>query len=250
MNQLLHKKSNMRFDDLLKKLEKYLQDPLMRNLQSASQIIKKIENLKENIDITDAFVNKARQLYEAYEVFLESLGYESVLCKKSFCSFCSLKRTYVQAKIEAKKTRMSKSSKVLFIGCGAFPESLFGYFDQSGCSAVGLDNHPLAVAFARKLIHEKNLSNKIKIQYGQGDSIYFKEFTHIIVAALAQPKEKILKHIRKNVNKNTVIIMRVGANSSGVVYRSFDSQLVKGFKVVDILKPLKNSTFLSIILSS
>ncbi|USK68301.1 nicotianamine synthase family protein [Peribacillus asahii] len=103
------------------------------------------------------------------------------------------------------------TSKVLFIGSGAFPTSALTIAQEAGAKVVGLDIDNEAVELAKKVTKVSGLESRVRFS---SESLYnldfVKEATHIIIASLVRNKLEVLESLRTNINLNAKIILRYG----------------------------------------
>jgi len=113
---------------------------------------------------------------------------------------------------------LMKYSRILHIGCGAYPLSEIILSESSTLKIVGIDKNPKAIDAAIKIIQKKNLEKRVKIIKGDGINYKVKDFDVIIVSSCSTPKEKILDNVFKNVNKNIIIIVReINSNKNNIL---------------------------------
>ena len=92
---------------------------------------------------------------------------------------------------------LKNAENILHIGCGAFPISAMILHEVNGGKIVGIDSNSKFVNLARKVINNKNLSDRIEIKHGNGMSFPLNDFDTIIISSCSNPKIKILEHVFK-----------------------------------------------------
>jgi histidine 2-aminobutanoyltransferase len=141
---------------------------------------------------------------------IEKYNAYSFCCKKAELNSYILKLSNSLIE-EVKNSNIEKESKVLFIGSGAFPTSAFVIAGDIGAEVTCLDIDIEAVKISKQLIQKFGLESKIDVLCKKIENYKFiKEATHIIVASLVSEKMEILKELKKNINRETKIIMRYG----------------------------------------
>ena len=68
---------------------------------------------------------------------------------------------------ERKKFDLTKSKKILHIGCGSYPITAMVLAEIDGAKVVTIDNNVRAVKRAKEVIKRKNLNGKIKVEFGK-----------------------------------------------------------------------------------
>jgi len=99
-------------------------------------------------------------------------------------------------------------SKVLHIGCGAYPLTEMTLAQAHVRSVVGIDHTPITVKRARDVIRRRNLQGKISIEQGDGIDYPVEEFDVIIASSCSMPKVLILKHLFSTAKHGSKIIVR------------------------------------------
>jgi len=103
---------------------------------------------------------------------------------------------------EYKNFDISNDDKVLHIGCGSFPLTEITLAEVINANIVGIDKNARVVKIANKLIHKKNLQNKIRINHGNGIVYPVNNFNVIIVSSCASPMLLIVNHIFNHLGRN------------------------------------------------
>jgi precorrin-6B methylase 2 len=103
---------------------------------------------------------------------------------------------------------LSSNSKVLHIGCGAYPLTEVVLARCCSGTLVGIDKNPLAVQRAREVIQQHHLDNRISVHHGNGIDYPVNDFDVILISSCSLPKVQILEHLFKNVKHYCIIIVR------------------------------------------
>ena len=195
---------------------------------------------------------KLRQIDTFYEIFLETRAVlDLIQYGIPFETNAHLMRDYETAKLEGEAAGFDSSSKVAFVGCGPFPSTAVSYLRIFGSNVVCIDNNPEAVVLANKVFEKLDLQNKIKVVYGDGINIDYIDFTHVVAAGIAQPKDKILNRINQTARDDVRVVVRTTDGLRIFFYEpaaSFAENLCRYFtiksKVVD-----KKNIFHSLVLT-
>ena len=139
------------------------------------------------------------QLYNIYEIIFTNI---------SFFSFLYLKFHESSVKKEIKMAEISKSDKILHIGCGAIPYSLIIISNEINAEIIGIDNQPRSIVLANKLLKRYKLSNKIQIKEGSGETYNVSNFDLILISYGVGNTEMILKNVFNNLKKDGKILLR------------------------------------------
>jgi len=138
---------------------------------------------------------------------------------------------------EIKKFELTKSKKILHIGCGAYPITALVLAKKTSAKIVSIDKDPMAVKFAQKVINKKKLEKKINIDIGNGQKYPAKNYDTIILSSCSSPKRKILEHISKTADINTKIIVReIEKNIDNI------NDIIKSNKNIKFIDKMNNSS--------
>lgn len=103
---------------------------------------------------------------------------------------------------------ISKSQKVLHIGCGVFPLTEMTIVSSTGAQVVGIDRNKKVLPAARDIIARKQINGKIQVVYGNGVNYPVDGFDVIIISSCATPILQILDHVIHDAKDNAMIIIR------------------------------------------
>lgn len=111
---------------------------------------------------------------------------------------------------EIKCLKISKSDKILQIGCGAIPYTAEIIARMTGAKVVAIDNDPRMVVGAREYLKRRGIKN-VEVLFGDGIKFPLENFTVIYISLGVYPLEPILKRIIKE-GEGKRIIFRVSTN--------------------------------------
>ncbi|WP_186785973.1 nicotianamine synthase family protein [Paenibacillus agilis] len=112
---------------------------------------------------------------------------------------------------EMKKHHIDDSSKVLFIGSGAFPTSALTIARETRAQVMCLDIDPEAIEWAQQVAATSGLGDCISFTNKKAQELSFTgEATHIIIASLVKNKLEVLEELRQHMNPQAKIIVRYG----------------------------------------
>ncbi len=141
-------------------------------------------------------------------------------------------------------------SKVLHIGCGAYPLTEMTLAQEAHVrSVVGIDHTPITVDRAREVIRRRNLQGKISIEHGDGIDYPVEDFDVIIASSCSFPKVLILKHLLSAAKHGSKIIVReldIGAGDilAGIsIYQGITLQKCMRHNPFPFVEPMGWSTY-------
>jgi protein-L-isoaspartate O-methyltransferase len=129
-------------------------------------------------------------------------------------------------------------SKVLHIGCGAYPLTEMTLAEEKARSIVGIDHTPITVQRAREVIHRRNLQGNISIEHGDGIDYPAEEFDVIIASSCSFPKAQILEHMLPTAKHGAKIIVRELDIGAGEILA-----IIKKYQGITLEKCLHHNPF-------
>lgn len=111
-------------------------------------------------------------------------------------------------KKEIDKFNLSKSKKILHIGCGTYPITALTLSKLKDIKIVTIDNDEKSIKIARKVIKQKKLEKKISAEIGNGTNYPLDKFDTIIISGCSVPKIQVLNHVLQNCGKKSKLIIR------------------------------------------
>ncbi|WP_409346251.1 hypothetical protein [Paenibacillus sp. MBLB4367] len=115
------------------------------------------------------------------------------------------------AKEELRSVKIGRTSKVLFIGAGAFPLSAMTIAKETDAEVLCADIDAEAVLLGSRVIEAAGLHTKI--HYSETpfrETAFLKEATHCIVASLVPHKSEVLAEWKPFLNSSSRVVLRYG----------------------------------------
>jgi len=170
--------------------------------------------------VTERFLSFARYIF--FErispkfnaaFFKNFMDYAYIVFEKFAYSFEVLSSNYLKlyyefVEKEIKMAHISKKSKILVIGCGALPATALLVSIKTNANIVSIDYDPKAIHKASNFIENLKPKPNIKIEYADGLKYPIEKFDVIFVSYGVKRQIEILKHLSKNIDKNTRVIFR------------------------------------------
>jgi protein-L-isoaspartate O-methyltransferase len=103
---------------------------------------------------------------------------------------------------------LSRSDRVLHIGCGAIPYTSIIIAQEIKAYVVGIDNKSIIVNLAKEFIKKNHLLNIVSIELGDGQNVDVSNFDVIIISYGVVNQDLVLKHVYESLDKNARIILR------------------------------------------
>ena len=143
----------------------------------------------------------------------------------------------VKGQVEAMP--VASDGRMAFIGCGPVPMSLILMSRFYGTKSVGLESSVESVELARGVIQALGLEKGIEIVHGDDSSLQDLDWDVALVAALAEPKERIFRRLRTIIReqRSAPVIYRTYTGMRAVLYTPVSAADVKGFHTVRKVSP-------------
>jgi precorrin-6B methylase 2 len=137
---------------------------------------------------------------------------------------------------------------VVMIGSGPFPITAILLYTEFGIRVTAVDCDHGAVEISRQVIKQLGLERGISVELGQGQSFVPSDFSSVIVALLAHPKELILQNIFANYRHRSKVICRTSHGVRQALYRATDPSAFALFKPITTRRAIADQTISSILL--
>lgn len=141
---------------------------------------------------------------------------------------------------QVKAMQVSPGNRFVFLGSGPVPLTLILMSRLYGIPSMGLDADPETVALSRKVIRRLGLQKEIEIIQADDSCLEDLNWDIILVAALAEPKIRIFKHLREILEEQgraAPVIFRTYTGMRAVLYKPVQPEDIRGFKIVKALAP-------------
>ena len=228
---------------LLDSIEEIAHNPHI-NQQSAEFIIKH-EKMQEPLKLIRRFffeVGESREMDKAHEVLQSSDPWSTIQ------SFHFYNRYQKLIQNENQLVNFNSSKKVAFVGGGPLPLTPIFLNELYNVQSSSIEIIPDTALLSEKLIKKLNLTEQINIITGDETSLENIEFDVVVVAALAEPKGRVFKNIKKLVEYNTPIIYRTYTGMRAIRYVPMDEGVLDGFKTIDTVEPKGNINNTSVLI--
>jgi len=133
-----------------------------------------------------------------------------------------------------------RSKRLLFIGCGPVPMSLILLSRFYQTRSLGLEVSATCAEVARRVIHSLGLAKDIEIVHGDDSLVRDLDWDAVLVAALAEPKERIFRQLRAVLmerDPDIPLIYRTYTGMRAVLYAPVREDHVKGFRTIGKVFP-------------
>lgn len=197
---------------------------------------------KEKNEIFKIFDKNINQFQDYYSQFVNrrEFGFAKKMLKLKVgkLEIKDFKKTFLyptstdRRKKEIVHAKISKKDKILFIGSGPIPRSAIMYHKYTGCEIDCFEQCKEYADISKKIIEKFGLSKKIKVYNRKGQSLGKNSYALIVIALVAEPKNKILLRIKNTASSKTKIMYKTAVDIHGLLFRTTDLKLFNGFKII------------------
>ena len=132
-------------------------------------------------------------------------------------------------KNENQLVRFTSEHKVVFIGGGPLPLTLILFNRLYGTQCVSVEIQPEVAELSRQVLKKLGLESKIKVIEGDETSLKDIDYTVVMVAALAEPKERVFTNLWEIVDTTTPVIYRTYTGMRAILYSPVTEKATRGF---------------------
>lgn len=148
---------------------------------------------------------------------------------------------------EIRLANISKTDKLLHIGCGSFPATSILLAKKTNADVTGIDNNFTSIKHALKIVNNQGFSDKIHIVHSDALDFPLDTFDLIIISQGVEPYDKILKKVSKHMKKTGRVIFRT-TSTNKLNLNENHMFLNDLFRVDKIISHEKNGSLISVLL--
>jgi 2-polyprenyl-3-methyl-5-hydroxy-6-metoxy-1,4-benzoquinol methylase len=103
---------------------------------------------------------------------------------------------------------LHSSDVILHIGCGVYPYSALVLSEKNNKKIVTIDKNQKVIKYARQIIQDNHLDQKITAETGEASSVDLNPFSVIISSSCVHSSAGVTRNILKHAHPGTRIIIR------------------------------------------
>lgn len=138
-----------------------------------------------------------------------------------------------------KEVRLRRDETMAFLGSGPVPFTLL-LGARYGIKGIGIDVDPEAVRTSRAVVERLGLQQMVRIVQGDEGLLEELSWDALVVAALAEPKERIFRKLRElwvSRRPPHPLCYRTYTGMRAILYEPVKEEHLKGFKKLKELRP-------------
>ena len=130
---------------------------------------------------------------------------------------------------ENQLVKFTPEQKVVFIGGGPLPLTLILLNKIFKAQCVSVEILPEVAELSQKVIEKLGLESQIEVIRGDETSLRSIDYTVAMVAALAEPKERVFANVWEAVDTVTPVIYRTYTGMRAILYSPVTEKATRGF---------------------
>ena len=117
-----------------------------------------------------------------------------------------------------------------------------------GCKCIGIEQQADVAELSIKVLKRLGLENDIRIVVGDETAIKDLEYDILMVAALAEPKDRVFANIWEYVDENTPVIYRTYTGMRAILYSPVLDKDTRGFHKEVMMVPSGKTNNTSVLI--
>ena len=206
--------------------------------------------------LDDEKMNKALKLIRKFYVYigarLESENaleiLESENPKETLDSFHFYERYIGLINNESQLAKFNENKTFVFLGSGPLPLTLIMFNKVYGCKCIGIEQQEDVAKLSRKVLKRLGLERDIEIITGDENSIANLDYDILMVAALAEPKERVFANIWEFIDEDTPLIYRTYTGMRAILYSPVLERDTRGFHKEVMVLPTGKTNNTSVLI--
>jgi protein-L-isoaspartate O-methyltransferase len=149
---------------------------------------------------------------------------------------------------ESQLANFNEDKTVVFIGSGPLPLTLIMFNKVFKCRCIGIEVQKEVAELSKKVLKKLGLNEDIKIIVGDEKSIKDLNYDILMVAALAESKERVFANIWEMVTEKTPVLYRTYTGMRAILYSPVTEKDTRGFHKEVMILPRGNTNNTSVLI--
>jgi len=152
-------------------------------------------------------------------------------------SFHFFDRYVILVRTEEALAGISTGERVVFIGGGSLPLTLMLLNAFFGVKGISVEIVPEMAEISKRVIDKLGFSSEIEVVCGNETTLSHLFYDVVMVAALAEPKKRIFRNIRRLAPPETKILYRTYSGMRAILYAPVIKEDLIGFQELERVLP-------------
>ena len=149
---------------------------------------------------------------------------------------------------ESQLAKFNEDKTFVFLGSGPLPLTLIMFNKVFGCKCIGIEQMENVAELSRKVLKRLELDEDIEIVVGDEKVIEDLDYDILMVAALAEPKDRVFANIWEYVDEKTPVIYRTYTGMRAILYAPVLDKDTRGFHKEVMVLPTGNTNNTSVLI--
>ncbi len=138
---------------------------------------------------------------------------------------------------EGHMANLTAGDRVVFIGGGPLPLTLILLHKFFGVKGTSIEMLPEIADLSRKVLAKLGLDSEITVVDGDETALSRLDYDAVMVAAFAEPKERVFRNVGDAVTRETKILYRTYSGMRAILYAPVSVDDLKGFEELELILP-------------
>ncbi len=206
--------------------------------------------------LDDEKMNRALKLIRKFYVYvgarLETENARKILesddPQKTLDSFQFYERYIGLLNNESQLAKFNENKTFVFLGSGPLPITLIMFNQVYGCKCIGIEIQEEVADLSRRVLKRLGLDEDIKIITGDEHSIEDLDYDILMVAALAEPKDRVFANIWEVIDEDKPLIYRTYTGMRAILYAPVLEKDTRGFHKEVMVLPTGKTNNTSVLI--
>lgn len=149
---------------------------------------------------------------------------------------------------ESQLAKFNENKTFVFLGSGPLPLTLIMFNKVFGCKCIGIEQLEEVAELSRNVLKRLGLDEDIEIVVGDETTIEKLDYDILMVAALAEPKDRVFANIWEYVDESTPVIYRTYTGMRAILYSPVLDKDTRGFHKEVMILPTGNTNNTSVLI--
>jgi hypothetical protein len=149
---------------------------------------------------------------------------------------------------ESQLAKFNENKTFVFLGSGPLPLTLIMFNKVFGCKCIGIEIQEDVAELSRKVLKKLGLENDIEIVVGDENIIEKLDYDILMIAAFAEPKERVFSNVWKYVDEKTPVLYRTYTGMRAILYSPVLETDTRGFHKEVMMLPSGKTNNTSVLI--
>lgn len=149
---------------------------------------------------------------------------------------------------ESQLAKFNEEKTFVFLGSGPLPLTLIMFNKVFGCKCIGIEIQEDVAELSRKVLNRLGLENDIEIVVGDENAIEKLDYDILMIAAFAEPKDRVFSNVWKYVDEKTPVLYRTYTGMRAILYSPVLETDTRGFHKEVMMLPSGKTNNTSVLI--